>query len=256
MATRFPPDPAKRSPGSSAKGRTDVHQRLLLLLILGLVIAILVVLANQGTGTVGPLSTRDFSSLAYRIAFLVLVAGTVVTLFRERFTQAITAAILWVAVGLILVVAYSYRFELHQVADRVLAELVPGRVISQGRTVAVARTDGGDFAINAEINGARIGMVLDTGASSVVLTRDDAKAAGLPIEVLNYTVNIDTANGRTRAAPVTLDRVAVGSLVEHSVDALVAQPGQLKTSLLGMSFLNRLQSWEVRGDRLFLRGYP
>ncbi len=98
-------------------------------------------------------------------------------------------------------------------------------------------------------------MVLDTGASSVVLTRDDAKAAGLPLEVLAYTANIDTANGRTRAAPVTLDRIAIGGLVERSVEALVAQPGQLKTSLLGMSFLNRLQSWEVRGDRLLLRGY-
>ena len=53
-----------------------------------------------------------------------------------------------------------------------------------------------------------------------------------------------------------LDRIAVGGLVERSVDALVAQPGQLKTSLLGMSFLNRLQSWEVRGDRLLLHGYP
>lgn len=233
-----------------------MRQRLLLLLILALAIAILIVLANQGTGTVGPLSARDFSSLAYKIGFLVFVGGTLVTLFRERVTEAITAAILWIAVGLMLVVGYSYRFELHQMADRVLAELVPGRVISQGHIVAVARTDGGDFAINAEINGARIAMVLDTGASSVVLTRDDAKAAGLPIEVLDYTVNIDTANGRTRAAPVTLDRVAVGSLVEHSVDALVAQPGQLKTSLLGMSFLNRLQSWEVRGDRLLLHAYP
>jgi aspartyl protease family protein len=233
-----------------------VRQRLLLLLCLGLLIAVLIILANQGAGTGGSLTSGDFSSLAYKIGLLVFVAGTVLTLFRERFAQAVTAALLWVAVGLLLVVGYSYRFELHQAADRVLAELVPGRVVSQGRTVAVARTNGGDFAINAQINGARIPMVLDTGASSVVLTRDDAKAAGLPIEVLDYTVNIDTANGRTRAAPVTLDRVAVGSLVERSVDALVAQPGQLKTSLLGMSFLNRLQSWEVRGDRLFLRGYP
>ena len=71
-------------------------------------------------------------------------------------------------------------------------------------------------------------MVLDTGASSVVLTREDAKAAGLPLEVLNYTVSIDTANGRTRAAPVTLDRVAIGGLVERSIEALVAQPGQLQ----------------------------
>ena len=232
-----------------------MRQRLLLLLLLGLIIAILVVLARQGE-TAGALSNRDFSSLAYKIALLVFVSGTVLTLFRERFMQAVTAALLWVAVGLLLVVGYSYRFELHEIADRVLAELVPGHVVSQGRTVAVARTSGGDFAVNAVINGARVAMVLDTGASSVVLTRDDAKAAGLPIEVLDYTVNIDTANGRTHAAPVRLDRLAVGSLVERSVDALVAQPGQLKTSLLGMSFLNRLQSWEVRGDHLFLRGYP
>jgi aspartyl protease family protein len=74
--------------------------------------------------------------------------------------------------------------------------------------------------------------------------------------VLNYTVNIDTANGRARAAPVTLDRIAIGGLVERSVEALVAQPGQLKMSLLGMSFLNRLQSWQVSGDRLVLTGYP
>ena len=166
------------------------------------------------------------------------------------------AALLWVVVGLLLVGGYSYRFELHDIVDRVIAELDPGRVVTQGRTVAVARTNAGDFNIKAQINGARVAMVLDTGASSVVLTRDDAKAAGLPLEVLAYTVNIDTANGRTRAAPVTLDRIAVGSLVERSVDALVAQPGQLKTSLLGMSFLNRLQSWEVSGDRLMLRGYP
>ena len=99
-------------------------------------------------------------------------------------------------------------------------------------------------------------MVLDTGASSVVLTQEAAKAAGLPLEVLSYTVNVETANGRARAAPVTLDRVAVGGIVERAVPALIAQPGQLRTNLLGMSFLNRLESWEVRGDRLVLRGYP
>ena len=233
-----------------------MRQRLLWLLLVGLVIAILVLMARRDAATVGPLSNPDFSSLAYKIALLVFVAGMVLMLFRERFAQAITAALLWVVVGLMLVVGYSYRFELHNVADRVLAELVPGHVISHGRAIEVARTNAGDFGISAQINGARIAMVLDTGASSIVLTRDDARAAGLPLEVLNYTVSIDTANGRTRAAPVTLDRVAIGSLVERSVEALVAQPGQLRMSLLGMSFLNRLQSWEVRGDHLLLRGYP
>ncbi len=79
----------------------------------------------------------------------------------------------------------------------------------------------------------------------------------LPLEMIKYTVNVETANGRTRAAAVTLDKLSVGGIVERAVPALpIAQPGQLKTSLLGMSFLNRLQGWEVRGDKLVLRGYP
>ena len=225
-------------------------------LLIGLLIAILVLIAQHGQGTVGPLSTGDFGSLAYQLALLIFLAAAVLTLFRERFAQAIISAVLWVVVGLLLVIGYSYRFELSDVGDRVLAELIPGHVVSHGRTVEVARAGAGDFAIAAEINGARVHMVLDTGASSVVLTQDDAKAAGLPIALLDYTVSIDTANGRTRAAPVTLDRLAVGGLEERAVEALVVQPGQLQTSLLGMSFLNRLQSWQVIGDRLVLKGYP
>jgi aspartyl protease family protein len=233
-----------------------VRPRLLILLLSAIVIAILIIFVRSGPGTVGPLSTGEFGSLTYQIVLLVFLGAVVLTMFRERFSQALASALIWVVVGLVLVVAYSYRFELHAVADRVLVVLVPGHTVSHGRTVEIGRASGGDFDVSAQVNGKRIQMVLDTGASSVVLTRDDAKAAGLPLEVLNYTVPIDTANGRTRAAQVTIDRISIGGLEERSIDALVTQPGQLKTSLLGMSFLNRLQSWEVSGDRLMLRGYP
>jgi len=233
-----------------------VRQRLLWLLLIGILIAILIIIAQRGEGRIGPLSTNDFGSLAYKLAILVFLGAAVLTMFRERFSQAVTAALLWVVVGLVLVIGYSYRFEFGNVADRVMAELIPGHVISHGRTVEVARTSAGDFDLSAKINGIRVPMVLDTGASSVVLTQQDAKAAGLPLEILNYTVSIDTANGRTRAAQVTLDRLAVGGLEERSVEALIVQPGQLRTSLLGMSFLNRLQSWQVSGDRLIMHGYP
>jgi aspartyl protease family protein len=233
-----------------------VHQRLLWFLLAALALAFIILIAHHGEGAVGPLSTGEFASLSYKLVLLVFIASAVVVIFRGRFTQAASAALLWIAIGLVLLVGYTYRFELREAADRVMAEIIPGHVVAHGRSVEVARAFNGDFDISARINGARVAMVLDTGASSVVLTRDDAKAAGLPLEVLSYTAIIDTANGRTHAAPVRLDRIAVGGLVERSVDALVAQPGQLKTSLLGMSFLNRLQSWEVRGDRLLLHGYP
>ena len=64
------------------------------------------------------------------------------------------------------------------------------------------------------------------------------------------------AHAQLVAAPITLDRLTVGGLTERAVPALVAQEGQLKNNLLGMSFLNRLASWEVRGDKLRMRGQP
>ena len=233
-----------------------MRQSLLLFLLAALAVACIVLVTHHDDGMIGSLTTGGFASLSYRLILLVFLGSAVIVMFRGRLTQAVKAALLWIAIGLALLLGYTYRFELREVVDRVMAEVVPGHVIAHGRSVEVARAFNGDFDITARINGVRVAMVLDTGASSVVLTRDDAKAAGLPLEVLSYTAIIETANGRTRAAPVRLDRVAVGDLVERSVEALVAQPGQLKTSLLGMSFLNRLQSWEVRGDRLLLHGYP
>jgi len=99
-------------------------------------------------------------------------------------------------------------------------------------------------------------MVIDTGATSVVLTYETAKAAGLPLELLDYDVDLETAGGHTKAARLTLDRLAIGKLVERSVPALVVPHGKMKTNLLGMSLLDRLESWEVRADNLMLRGYP
>jgi aspartyl protease family protein len=124
------------------------------------------------------------------------------------------------------------------------------------RMVHIARGQAGEFALRAAVNGISVPMVVDTGATSVVLTFETAKAAGLPLELLDYDVEVETAGGHTRAARLTLDRLAIGKLVERSVPALVVPRGQMKTNLLGMSFLDRLESWEVRADSLMLRGYP
>jgi aspartyl protease family protein len=230
--------------------------RLLPWIVLALALALFVTLARHTEGLTGELTSAELASLVYKIGLVVLAGGAVLAMFRQNFAQALTQAMIWVVIALVLVLVYTYRFELYDVGDRVLVELMPGRASSHGRTVELARAGTGDFRIGTEVNGVRIAMVLDTGASSVVLTHDAAKDAGLPTEFIKYAVNVDTANGHTLAAPVTLDRLAIGGIVERQVPALIAQPGQLKTSLLGMSFLNRLQSWEVRGGRLLMRGKP
>jgi aspartyl protease family protein len=231
-----------------------LQRRLLWPLLIGLGLAVLALLIRRHEDFVVGLAHHEFARLAAKVALGVVIGSLVFVAFRHRFSEALQAALFWIVLALVLAVAYTFRGDLRAIGERVLADLMPGRAVQIGRAVEIARGRGGEFFVDTQVNGAPIGMVLDTGASSVVLTPEAAKAAGLPLEVLSYSVTIETANGRTRAAPVTLDRVAVGALVERAVPALVAQPGQLRVSLLGMSFLNRLESWEVRNDRLRMRG--
>ena len=231
-------------------------RRLLWILLALLTVSLLVLVLQRNEAALAELSRFDSSSFETKIMAAALVGLIALTLFRQRFSHVLESLLIWAMLGALLALGYTYRVELREVADRVLAEFIPGYAATRGRAVEIARASGGGFSVAAQVNGARIPMVLDTGASAVVLTQEAAKAAGLPLEVLNYSVNVDTANGRARAAPVTLDRLSIGDITERSVPALVAQDGQLRTSLLGMTFLNRLESWEVRGDKLMMRGYP
>ena len=153
------------------------------------------------------------------------------------------------------VVAYGDPDQIARASHKV-SYMFRGQAASPAPEVQIQRGQGGEFALRAKINGVTAPMVVDTGATSVVLTYETAKAAGLPLELLNYDVDVETAGGHTKAARLTLDRLAIGRLVERSVPALVVPHGQMKTNLLGMSFLDRLERWEVRSDRLMLHGYP
>jgi aspartyl protease family protein len=153
------------------------------------------------------------------------------------------------------VIAYRDPEQLARASD-IVSDMLRKRTTSSASTVHIPRGQGGEFAIHARINRVSTPMVIDTGATSVVLTYETAKAIGLPLELLEYDVDVETAGGHTKAARLTLDRLSIGKLVERSVPALVVPRGQMKTNLLGMSFLDRLESWEVRADRLVLRGFP
>ncbi len=238
--------------------RTRLPQRFLWIVLIGLGVALgsLVLSRNQDGVSGLDLNGNDYASLVAKVAILLVIVSTMLMMFRDRLTLALQAALFWAAVMGALAAVYTYRAELRQIGDRVLAELVPGRPVQVGRTVEIARGNSGEFQVQTMVNGAPVAMVLDTGASSMVLTQEAARVAGLPLQMLSYTVEIDTANGHSRAAAVNLDRVAVGNIVERAVPALIAQPGHLKESLLGMTFLNRLESYEMRGDRLLMRAKP
>jgi len=171
------------------------------------------------------------------------------------FGRGLAYMLAWVAIGLALVTGFAFRDEVGYVARRVYAVLVPGAaVVGPRQEVTIARVGRGGFELRTQVNGADATMVFDTGASTVVLTPQTARAAGIELADLDYSVRVSTANGVTTAAPVTIDKLSIGPISERRVRALVAREGQLFENLLGMSFLSRLESYQVQGDRLILRG--
>ena len=209
----------------------------------------------QGDGVVAGLQAEEFASLIALGALLLLAAGWVVQEFRGQWMRGVQAIVFWIVLGAGLVGAYSYRWEIREGASRVISDLAPGEpAVGSGGEVTIARRMDGTFVVSGRANSRDLRFIFDTGASTVVLTADSAQALGLPAATLAYTVPVATANGRTMAAPVTLDSISVGSITERRVRALVARPGALRENLLGMTFLERLASYEVRGNRLILRG--
>src|SRR4051812_37864110 len=130
--------------------------RLLWAILLVLGVALLALVLRHDQGTIAGFETGDFASLVYKIALLIFIGGAVLALFRERVAEAFQAAIFWVVVGLLLAVGYTYRHDLRDIGDRVLAELLPGRALSRGGTVEIARGNRGEFQIFAQINGAHV----------------------------------------------------------------------------------------------------
>ena len=117
---------------------------------------------------------------------------------------------------------------------------------------ALWRADDGLFYVDAMINGASVRLVVDTGASMIVLTAADAKRVGISPDSADFTQTADTAAGKSSMAHVTLAQMRVGQTAAASVPAVVAREG-LGTSLLGQNWLSRVGSVTIEGDRMILR---
>lgn len=121
-----------------------------------------------------------------------------------------------------------------------------------GRTVHLQASRRGHFFARAWINGRSIDVMVDTGASGVALTAEDADTIGVFVGASDYTRRSRTANGTVRSAPVTLDRIRIGDIEVDDVEASVSQPGRLHITLLGMTFLRKLSQVQFKGDKLVL----
>ena len=120
------------------------------------------------------------------------------------------------------------------------------------RVVELRAGRNGHFIATAYINERAVDVLVDTGATMVALTYEDARAAGLLLSSADFTQRVNTANGVARVAPVVLETVRIGDITVRNVSAAVAEPGKLHVTLLGMTFLGKLRV-DMGGGRLVLR---
>ncbi len=121
-----------------------------------------------------------------------------------------------------------------------------------GEAAQITKSQDGHYWAEGQVNGERVRFLVDTGATAVALTAEDARRLGFEPRNLDYAYQVATANGPQRAAEVKLASVSVAGAQVNDVDALVIEKG-LPASLLGMTYLGRLSRFEATRTALILR---
>lgn len=194
----------------------------------------------------------DSPTLLASAALFVILLSSLVRNWRASGGQALQYTAIWIALFLALVLGYSYRNDLKPLWQRVAGEVNPA--LPQQRSageVVLRRAADGHFYADVEINGQTIRMLVDTGATTIALSADDARRAGIDVDRLDFIFTVSTANGEATAAEVKLDAVSVGPIARRNVRAMVTRG--LSGSLLGMSFFNSLSTFAIETDELVLR---
>ncbi|MFO0389045.1 MAG: TIGR02281 family clan AA aspartic protease [Alphaproteobacteria bacterium] len=195
-------------------------------------------------------SEQEQMHMLYLVMVLALVGSGILHSKRHELSQNIKYACIWLGIILMLLLGYSFRDSLTN--NRVMAELVPHRAnVSDDGSFTIRSREDGHFYIEAKVNNAPVLFMVDTGASDIVLTLEDAKRAGLAPETLNFSRAYQTANGVVKGAPVKLTSLRIGTIHMRDISASV-NGAAMEHSLLGMRFLSELRSYKVEGNTLTL----
>jgi len=202
----------------------------------------------------GQTQGQDGFEVLRLLGLAALVSSGLLTARQVDLGKAARAAALWAAILLVLILGYVYRDDARDVALRLRGAVFPAFAVAGApRSVTIGRSQGGGFFVIGQVNGAPVLFEIDTGATDVVLSPADAARARVSVAPNAVSQPSETANGVGHGAQATADRLAVGPIQLSGVPVFVNQ-APMSVSLLGMSFLRRLDSFEVRGDQLILRG--
>jgi aspartyl protease family protein len=198
------------------------------------------------------LSGEDRGQALYMFALLAMVTSGVVFSRQFRLGEALRNIALWAGIFAVLGIGYLYQDVLSDIGTRLRGEFLPGEPLALGpHTLVLTESESGNYFTVGEVNGVRVRFLVDTGASDIVLSPQDAKRIGIDLATLSFSGETETANGLGHGAPFTVDSLAVGAIRFSDVAVSINQ-APMDGSLLGMAFLRRLKSFEIKGRKLYL----
>ncbi len=183
--------------------------------------------------------------LIYAAVLLIAIAGSYFWYNRLSFNQTLQSALVWAMIFLGAVGIYGMW-------DTISKNLSPNQTLVSEAEISVPRDTDGHFYLTLKINDVPVEFLVDTGASDLVLTKQDAQRVGISVDDLAFLGTAQTANGEVRIARTQLDKVELGQFLDHRVFASV-NGGAMRGSLLGMSYLSRFDALEIGQNRLTLR---
>lgn len=186
----------------------------------------------------------EYGRLAYLILLLIAVGGWFVAESRRNMGRNLRMAVIWGLIFLGVAAGYGLWGDLRN-------DILPRQSVVGSGVIEVPAGPDGHYHLTLDLNGSAVGFVVDTGASDVVLTRADAARIGLDLAALDFSQTATTANGRVATAPAVVQTVTLGDITDRRL-AVSVNGGEMNESLLGMSYLSRFRSIEIRGNRLIL----
>ncbi|WP_322865608.1 TIGR02281 family clan AA aspartic protease [Aquicoccus sp. G2-2] len=189
--------------------------------------------------------SNDYASLTYLVVLLCALVAMYFTRARGSFGKLAQQALAW---GLIFAGAVAVIGLWGDIRNTVMPKQ---SVFAEEGRIVLPRARDGHYYLTADVNGAPVHFTVDTGASAIVLSREDAQAAGIDTDALPYMGRAQTANGEVRTAPVRIASLNIGGIHDSNVRALV-NGGEMNGSLLGMSYLQRYSKIEITDGALTL----
>jgi len=196
---------------------------------------------------------EDLGQILYEGIFILFISSALASGNTwNKFKQLA----IWAAIGLLFMVGFSYRYELIEVKDRLLSEIMPSSGLQNTpNSVTFPVSSDGHFYIRAQVNGVPIIFLADTGASSIVLSPADAKKLGFDLQQLRFDRIYETTNGTVRGSRIKLDDFQVQGIILQDIRASINE-ASMSNSLLGMTFFHQLKKYEVKEDKLTLYWEP